>query len=390
MSAEDCLKAQEDELEALLAIFPDDLVVLRDKDDDGGNDPARPAATSSYSFRLRGEGISFALDISCPPNYPDLSAPDFRVGYCGDCPARSPHLHAVQEAAVVGVASRAARAELGMPSVYSSIQAVREFVDGHGLEQACVALLGDDCLALVLRFAAATSDDVDVVRSALPVCRAASESNALWEQISRTRWRSKFGYGRRMRRAARMRDEAVGGSDERFWMRMYEAEERDATRTRIGARELSRIKFDFRQWFSVQDFRNQPNNMRDLLPSGLRRSISRDVVFAEGGSMRSSQGWASTRRWTLEDNEVRWRAPSGSSVECFRVSRLPDWGWELSGNDFVMRSIPDDVVCQSWYDLTSAIVIEERCAWVAPTRAPHEYSYREVPDDEAIKATLAW
>ena len=185
--------------------------------------------------------------------------------------------------------------------------------------------------------------------------------------------------------------DAAGGSDERFWMKLYEAEERDARRTMIRAKELSHMKFDLRQRFSLRDFRNQPNNMRDLLPTGLRRSISRDVVFAEGGEMRSSQSWASTRKWTLKNNEILWTAPSGSSIECFRINRLPDdWGWELSGNDFVMRSISDDVVIANWWDLTSTIVIEERCTWVTPTRAPNEYSYREIPDDEAIKATLDW
>ncbi|EJK50192.1 hypothetical protein THAOC_30867 [Thalassiosira oceanica] len=174
MSTEDCERAQEEELEALLAIFPDDIV-LRDEDDEDESGPTRPA-TASYSVRLRGEGIPFVLNVRCPPTYPDLSTPDFEVGYDGDGPAR---LHAVQEAAVVGVASRAARAGLGTPSVYSSVQSVREFLADHGLAQASVSLLGDDCLALVLRFAAATREDVDAVRRALPVCRAAARSNAL-------------------------------------------------------------------------------------------------------------------------------------------------------------------------------------------------------------------
>ena len=82
--------------------------------------------------------------------------------------------------ALVGVA---ARAGLGTPSIYSSIQSIWEFVDGRGLCCAAVALLGDDCLALVLRFAASTGEEVDPVRIALPVCRAAADSNALWEQI---------------------------------------------------------------------------------------------------------------------------------------------------------------------------------------------------------------
>ena len=70
--------------------FPDELV-LRDNDDEDGSAPSRPA-TASYSFRIRGEGIPFVLNVLCPATYPDLLTPEFRVGYDGDGPAR---LHAI-------------------------------------------------------------------------------------------------------------------------------------------------------------------------------------------------------------------------------------------------------------------------------------------------------
>ena len=94
--------------------------------------------------------------------------------------------------ALVGVA---ARAGLGTPSIYSSIQSVREFVNGRGLCCAAVALLGDDCLALVLRFAASTGEEVDAVRIALPVCRATADWNAMSEPICWIRGRTKGGRG---------------------------------------------------------------------------------------------------------------------------------------------------------------------------------------------------
>ena len=53
--------------------------------------------------------------------------------------------------------------------------------------------------------------------------------------------------------------DTTGGSDERFWMKLYEAEERDARRTTIRAKELSHMKFDLGQWFSLRDFRNAPH-----------------------------------------------------------------------------------------------------------------------------------
>ncbi len=56
----------------------------------------------------------------------------------------------------------------------------------------------------------------------------------------------------------------------RYWMRAYEAEEADATRDATSRGELSSMTFDVRRWFSARSFRNQPDNMRDVLPTGLR------------------------------------------------------------------------------------------------------------------------
>ncbi|EJK65654.1 hypothetical protein THAOC_13463 [Thalassiosira oceanica] len=162
MSTEDCERAQEDELEALLAIFPDDIV-LRDEDDEDESGPTRPA-TASYSVRLRGEGIPFVLNVRCPPTYPDLSTPDFEVGYDGDGPAR---LHAVQEAAVVGVASRAARAGWGLRRSTPPCSPCGSSWRTTASPRRPSRSSGTTAWPLVLRFAAATREDVDAVRRAL-------------------------------------------------------------------------------------------------------------------------------------------------------------------------------------------------------------------------------
>jgi len=379
MSNEDNLRAQKDELDALHAIFPDDVILRQDKRDNNEE-------YISYSIRLEtdDDNHDLQLKIFYPQSYPESAIPIFDVGY-GENNLRK--LHLVQKEALLNIAIRTAQSELGMPSVFSCINAVKQFIYDDGLTQAGIALLSDDCLAFVMQYAVSTKEDVDKICSALPICKSASKSNSLWQQLCQIRWKTKFGYERRWNRAMKQFNERF---DEEFWLNKYSAEERDSTRSKMRVKELSNLKFDMRQWFSMRDFRNQEVNMRDLLPSGLRQSIARDVVFSDDGTMKCSQQWTATRTWIVKDNAITWKAPSGSSVECFQINRLPDWSWELLGNDFILRAISDDFVIAKWHDLTSTIIIEEKCAWVSATRAPHEYQYREIPDVEHIKAMLDW
>ena len=73
------------------------------------------------------------------------------------------------------------------------------------------------------------------------------------------------------------------------------------------------------------------------------------------------------------------------------VTRLPNWGWELSGDLFLIRAVDNDNAEDMWQDLTSKIIVQEKPEWIKETRSGGQYSYnyREIPDDEACKM-LPW
>jgi hypothetical protein len=75
---------------------------------------------------------------------------------------------------------------------------------------------------------------------------------------------------RRRRPTTTKTDDDDDDDGRRYWIRAYEAEEADATRDATSRGELSSMTFDVRRWFSARSFRNQPDNMRDVLPTGLR------------------------------------------------------------------------------------------------------------------------
>ena len=71
-------------------------------------------------------------------------------------------------------------------------------------------------------------------------------------------------------------------------METYRDEEIDRN-SFLSRAELSGMTFDYLQYFLFSLFRNQPDGMRDVLPSGLRSPIARDVVFAAEGGVRSGR-----------------------------------------------------------------------------------------------------
>jgi len=187
-------------------------------------------------------------------------------------------------------------------------------------------------------------------------------------------------------------------------MEAYREEEKDAERSSLTRDDLYALTFDYRQWFSFGAFRNQPDNMRDVLPTGLRVSLARDVAFSTGGTIVSERDWLRRLAWEADANDgagsggaamvaaVKLKvAASGSSVEHLIVRRTRNWGWELRGADYVFRALDDDGdIEQIWEDLTMNIVVQERPKWVDAHRGPYPYDFREIPDDEDCKTMLDW
>lgn len=394
---------QRDELESMAAIFADDFTLHSDNAGAGADGPI------SYSIALRPDfgaadktidDVSIrppgdlALTVTYPHNYPDTT-PIFGLDY----DKRNMSLHDVQERALLKVVITAAEEELGMPSVYSCIQAAKEFLEHGGLDQAGIALLSDDCLAHILSYLAASKDDIENIRSTLPICEAASKSNVVWKQLCQRRWIEKWGFEKRWERAL---ENSKIESDQHCWMQAYHVEEEAAKRNFLTRDELPTMTFDYRQWFSFTLFRNQPDNMRDILPTGLRESLARDVVFLATGTIFSEEReWLRRLIWESSScvgllgsqiTQVKLKlASSGSSVEQFTVYRMKNWGWELRGSDYILRAVDTEGDKETlWNDFISNIFVQDKPDWIEPHRAPYPYNFREIPDDEDCKIMLDW
>jgi hypothetical protein len=131
-------------------------------------------------------------------------------------------------------------------------------------------------------------------------------------------------------------------------MRAYEAEEVDSTRTATSRGELSSMTFECRRWFSVRSFRNQPDNMRDVLPTGLREIFASDVVFETTGNVSGGPFDRNRSKWETSNHNGEYDDGAITGLVWFpfrgnyTVHRMANWGWELRGYDSVLRTVDDD------------------------------------------------
>jgi hypothetical protein len=367
------INAQQDECDSMAIIFEEDFVLI-------SNDPIY------YSITLRSENDGdadgapidhdLALAVSYPALYPDVP-PTFRL-------IGTP-LHPVQERALLDVAYDVA--QTGSPCVYGCVIAVRDFLNRGGLVQAGISLLSDDCLARILSYLATTPEDVKNVCTAMPVFTGASMSNAVWKPLCRRRWMGKWGVNDRWKRYKCRVDD-----DKEFWKTAYAAEEKDATRTSIHRNELCSMTFECRAWFSKRRFRNQPDGMRDVLPSGLSENLASDVVFATTNEVSSDHRNFELCTWEIIGcngcciSRLAWKIRRETEkllVDRFTVHRTDNWGWELRGFFYVLRAKECGASVSEielWRDIMRNIVVQEKPRWVSATRF-HKYYYREVPDD---------
>mmetsp|Transcript_2263 Transcript_2263/g.5253 ORF Transcript_2263/g.5253 Transcript_2263/m.5253 type:complete len:407 (+) Transcript_2263:114-1334(+) len=406
MENEENVNTQRDECDSMAVIFSDDFTLLgqnplsysiRLRPDSSTAAERREVETIEDSSSLWAAPDDLALSVTYHAAYPD-TMPIFGL-VNKNTNEKHASLHAIQEQALLKAITTAALAEAGMPCVYGCTHAACAFLENGGLAQAGISLLSDDCLAHILSYLASSRDDVEEVCTALPIFEVASKTNTVWRELCRRRWGEKWRFKKRWKCAL---DKFLTQSGQHFWMKAYEDEEEDAKRNHIICQELSEMAFDYRQWFSFTLFRNQPDNMRDVLPTGLRNSLAQDVVFSDNGDVQTSREWLRRLSWkSVNSNndgtlsEIRlWFESNVRRVvgESLTVHRLKNWGWELRGSDYVMRAIDDSHSSEEelWGDLTSKIVLEEKPDWVEAHRSPYPYQYREIPDDEDYKILLDW
>jgi len=387
---------QREEMESMAAKLADDFTLLSQ-----GEQPI------SYSIHLRNDEFSkdasdiplrlpddLRLIISYPSTYPDNDIPTFDILY----DKTNITLHEIQVRAILKTIITVAQenVEIGMPCVYSCVQAAKEFLSNGGLDQAGLALLSDDNLACILSYLATSKEDIDEICTTLPIVENAAKQNIVWKQLCRRRWKDKWGYKMRWERAL---ENFTLQPDEHYWLDTYNNEEEDAKRTYLTLDELCKLSFDWRRWF-----RNQPEN--GLLTTALEMSFARDVVFTEDGHLSYRHAFIEgvTADWIANDREnitflrlqnTQYNVPVTQGLRerswaQLLVMRRINWGWELRDDFCILRAVAEETTLDElWEDLTSNIIVQERPKWLETTRSPYECNHREIPDDEDCKA-LRW
>jgi len=372
---------QQEEMESMAAIFADDFTLLSSQE--------QPI---SYSIYLRNDEFNndislklpedLRLTVSYPSTYPDNDIPTFDILYDKTIIT----LHEIQVRAILKTITTVAQEnlEIGMPCVYSCVQAAKEFLSNGGLDQAGLALLSDDNLACILSYLATSKEDIDEICTALPIVENAAKQNVVWKQLCQRRWKEKWGYKKRWERAL---ENFTLQPDEHYWMNIYNNEEEDAKRLYLTRDELCRLTFDWRLWFT-----HPPRN--GLLSTGLKRS-SHCAVFCLDGNLRLSSV-DGTWNWKTENENITHftlefkRATATTPPVDIHVLRLQNWGWEIRSKHFACRAIDEESsLDELWKDLLVNIIMQKKPEWVDTSRSRFEIHYREVPNDEDCKA-LEW
>ena len=112
-------------------------------------------------------------------------------------------------------------------------------------------------------------------------------SNQFWQRICYVRWKTKWGFQARWRKAMmdystfietqhQQTTSTTNTNNNNFWRSRYFIEEQDSKRERILAEELESMVFDFRFWIG------QPTVVdgKIVVKSGLLESASRQVRFS--------------------------------------------------------------------------------------------------------------
>lgn len=173
-----------------------------------------------------------------------------------------------------------------------------------------------------------------------------------------------------------------------FWFKRYKYEECDSKRRAITRDELCQCPFEQRRWFGHNDQLNV-RSAPDVLPTGLS-TPGLDCRFTFYGKFLGySRDEVEYSFDGANPNIVLLSSVTGSR-DFLTIRRTPDWGWQLSNNDFVFRSKdePGDKFASSeslWKDLSSNIVMQER-----PPGVVSRFNWREIPDDEELQFLLPW
>ena len=238
--------------------------------------------------------------------------------------------------------------------------------------------------------------------------------------------------------------DAAAAANATWWYERYLWQEEDAKRSAMTVDELTDCAWDTR-WYFEPRIRN-PDHMRDVLMSGLGRSrskpfrfvmrphpddwadrlplgVAKEQALGAGSAMNIEDGRCVEMHWCLMKNIEDDPQPQVFAIYILReigaqplsviqhVRRLDTWGWEIRSTRSVSRAIDlsfmamdgdgvgEEVVARAsaqlealWSDYLGNMITEEKPVWIKQgSSSRHEFAnYREIPDDDDLKAFLPW
>ena len=238
--------------------------------------------------------------------------------------------------------------------------------------------------------------------------------------------------------------DAAAAANATWWYERYLWQEEDAKRSAMTVDELTDCAWDARQYFEPRH--RNPDHMRDVLMSGLGRSYRKPfrfvmrphpddwadrpplgiakmqvlgagpaMILEDGRCVETHSPEGHLMRWCLEKNieddprpqvfaiyESRKVGARSPSVK--QVRRLDTWGWEIRCTRSVFRAIDlsfmamdgdeveEEILASALWSDYGNIITEEKPVWIKQGGSSrHEFAnYREIPDDDDLKAFLPW
>ena len=244
--------------------------------------------------------------------------------------------------------------------------------------------------------------------------RAAALDNIIWREMCDQKWKAKFGYNFRMRRAKEDAKRKDGGDDSEFdlfvsssseirpyptaasdeidcpkagfWYHRYWNELKMSTVNRITSSDLREWQWSACRWFMVPDD-DKPTVLRSALwettGDGLRFLEDNTVICGDSVPPYAIQRDGSIVNTTQDANKR-------CSTWTFHVHRRSNWGWELWSQYYVLRPYhKNEELDELWDDYQDELIHQDKKEGVPVIREGAEgTTSRIVPRSMADK--LEW
>jgi len=262
-----------------------------------------------------------------------------------------------------------------------------------------------DIVATALSFVADADAPTELLQTSMTSksFRAAALSSIIWKELCDTKWKTKFGYQRRMEwaeKAAQTEGEQDNLSSTyppsirsyppspikaESWYHLYWNEMKCSSLVQIDLLELQMFTWSGCRWFNGP-LRKHPTHLR----SGMNKPVSNSVRFGKDGII---YGGDRECLYNLEGGGTIMNTSGASGEQCparkHFVHRLENWGWELRSQYFVLRSIDENGPDGLWDDYKNDLIIQFKGEAAVSFRKDNQMiKSRRVP--RSMEAELGW